>query len=277
MSISDPTNLYWTHSDTIWGPFHQQNNIKASGHPVFMGKVTTNGTVEYQTSKAVDEPEFNGGFQNNVNLTFPSGQITNLESKAVFGGKVFNNTVSDTIYLIFAGENIKWKKGFDKPETIEEGLVMAPNGVIFGKNVIFKIKGIVTGHYTVASNKDIYLEDDIVYSNDPRVDPASDDLLGIASLTNVKIANTPANQHDINIDASIYCEQGGFGAGWSSFPINNGKINLLGGIQNYKRVQIGVIGGYGFSRNYRYDERLRILFPPFYPGTEKFEIISWYE
>jgi hypothetical protein len=85
---------------------------------------------------------------------------------------------------------------------------------------------------------------------------------------------------DVNVHASIYCENGGFGAGWASFLLPCGKINLLGGIQNKSRVQIGVINGgnlLGFTRAYKYDNRLALMSPPYYPGTGIFEIVSWKE
>ena len=52
LSISDPTNLYWTDADTIWGPFHSQGDIKAYHHPVFYGKATTNGSVVYYSNES---------------------------------------------------------------------------------------------------------------------------------------------------------------------------------------------------------------------------------
>ncbi len=84
----------------------------------------------------------------------------------------------------------------------------------------------------------VYLDDDIVYYNDARIDPNSTDLLGIVAKNNVQIANNLANSSDINVHASIYAEQGGFGAGWSSFTQPNSFINLYGGIQNKNGVQI---------------------------------------
>jgi hypothetical protein len=151
-----------------------------------------------------------------------------------------------------------------------------------------RLKGTVKGQYTVGSakslgvgsNGNIYLDDDIVYDKDPRIDPTSTDILGIVAKNNVQIAENLANSSDINIHASIYSEYGGFGAGWPSFTQPNGFINLLGGIQNKARVQIGVIVSgtvWGFNRSYKYDQRLMLISPPGYPGTGDLEIVSWKE
>jgi hypothetical protein len=95
------------------------------------------------------------------------------------------------------------------------------------------------------------------------------------------MTDNPPNHSDINIHASIYCEKGGFGAqNYSSRPIS-GNINLLGGIIQHTRRAVGTFGSggikSGFAKRYRYDERLRIASPPFFPGTGGFEIVSWYE
>ena len=283
LSISDPTNLYWSYKDTIWGPFHSQGNIKSYRHPVFHGKATTNGVVENYQSEELDAPHFYGGFESGVSLNFPASGITNLMNDASSGGHLFNG--QDTVYLTFAGDSLKYRFAANDPDTTVLTQNFAPNGVIFANDGIVRLKGTVTGQYKVGCSGsspkgNVYLDDDIVYSTDPRTDPSSTDILGIVSKNNVLITNNAANSSDINVHASVYCEQGGFGAGWSSFTQPNGHINLLGGIQNYSRVQIGVIAGseiWGFNRRYKYDDRLMLASPPGYPGTGELEIVSWFE
>jgi hypothetical protein len=283
LSINDPTNLYWSNKDTIWGPFHSEGNINAYRHPVFKGKATTKGTVKYFESEALDAPKFLGGFESGVSLTLPSSGLDNIQSLASDDGHVFSG--KDTVYVTFVGDSIKYKFNYNELPTTVLASSFAPNGVIYAENAILRLQGTVKGRYTVACNGtapmgNIYLDDNIVYNSDPRVNPNSQDMLGIVSKNNVRITENAANKSSINVHASIYCEKGGFGAGWSKFTAPNGSINLLGGIQNYSRVQIGVIQGseiWGFNRNYKYDERLMIASPPGYPGTGQLEIVSWFE
>jgi len=198
-------------------------------------------------------------------------------------GHVFSG--HDTVYVTFVGDSIKYKYNYNTPPTTVLASSFAPNGVIYTENSILRLQGTVKGRYTVACNGtspkgNIYLDDNIVYNTDPRVNPDSKDMLGIVSKNNVLITENAANKSSINIDASIYCEKGGFGAGWPNFTAPNGNINLYGGIQNYSRVQIGVIHGsdiWGFNRRYKYDERLMTASPPGYPGTGQLEIVSWFE
>jgi hypothetical protein len=283
LSISDPTNLMWTNKDTIWGPFHSEGSIYSYHHPVFVGKATTNSNLKYYTNAADDAPIFLGGFESGVSLTFPPSGLDNIKNLANDDGHTF--TGKDTVYLTFAGDSIKYKFNYNQKPTTVLASTFAPNGIIYGENTILRLQGVVEGRYTVACNGtspkgNIYLDNDITYKTDPRTNPDSKDMLGIVSKNNVKITENAANKSSINIDASIYCEKGGFGAGWPNFTAPNGNINLYGGIQNYSRVQIGVIHGsevWGFNRRYKYDERLMIASPPGYPGTGQLEIVSWFE
>jgi len=283
LSIGDPTNLYWSYKDTIWGPFHSQGNINSYRHPVFYGKATTSGTVNNYQSEELDAPYFYGGFESGVSLSFPSSGLPNLMSEASSGGHLFDG--QDTVYITFAGDSLKYRYSANAPDTTVFAKNFAPNGVIFANNSIVRLKGTVKGQYTIGTSGSspqgtVYLDDDIVYNNDPRIDPESTDILGIVAKNNVLITNNLANSSDINIHASIYSETGGFGAGWSSFTKPNGNINLYGGIQNYSRVQIGVLKMgtvWGFNRRYKYDERLMLASPPGYPGTGDLEIVSWFE
>jgi hypothetical protein len=279
-STNDPGNLYWSNNDTIWGPFHSQGKINSYRHPVFHGKATTKIGVHNYQSEALDAPRFYGGFESGVSLDFPSSGITDLKDMAASGGYLF--TGQDTVYITFAGDSLKYRFAANDPDSTVLAQSFAPNGVIVGEDATVRLKGTVKGQYTVGTTGVppkgyIYLDDDIVYYNDPRIDPSSTDILGIVSKNDVKITDNLANSSDINVHASIYAEKGGFGAGWSSFTQSNGFINLYGGIQNKTRVQIGVFGGKGFSRRYKYDDRLMLMSPPGYPGTGNLEIVSWLE
>jgi len=283
LSTNDPGWLYWTYKDTIWGPFHSEREINSYRHPVFYGKATTKIGVEYYQSEELDAPYFYGGYESGVSIDFPSSGITDLMNMAASGGHLF--TGPDTVYITFAGDSLKYRFAANDPDSTVLAQSFAPNGVIFANDATVRLKGIVKGQYTVGSTGpppkgQIYLDDDIVYNSDPRIDPSSTDILGIVSKNSVLITENLANSSDINIHASIYSEDYGFGAGWPSFTQPNGFINLYGGIQNKRRVQIGVIVSgdvWGFNRRYKYDERLMLISPPGYPGTGELEIVSWLE
>jgi hypothetical protein len=283
-SVSEGSNIWWTNKDTVWGPFHTQDYLRAYRHPVFYGKTTTKKKVIYYTNKGKDEPQFYGGFEQGIDLPLPTNGLSPIEIEADNGGYKFVN--KDTVYLTFATDSIKYKFNYTDPYTTVLASSFTSNGVIYAKDAILRIKGTVKGQYTVAasgsgSKGTIYIDDDIVYSKDPRMYPNSSDLLGIVSKNNILITDNAANHDDINIHASIYSESGGFGAeNYSSRP-PSGDINLLGGIIQNTRQAVGTFnsGGIqsGFNKRYKYDERLLIASPPAFPGTGSYEIVSWLE
>jgi hypothetical protein len=283
-SISEGGNIWWTGNDTVWGPFHTQDFIRAYRHPVFHGKASTLRTLKYYTSKAKDAPKFYGGFEQGINLPLPTDGLAPMKTSAQDNGLFF--TGQDSVYLTFANDSLKFRfKYSDKDSTVHLPTV-APGGVIFAENSIVRLKGTVKGIYSVAcsgsSGKgDIYLDDDIVYTKDPLKDENLTDLLGIVAKNKVLITDNAANHSDINIHASIYSEAEGFGAeNYKTRPVS-GNINLVGGIIQHTRQPVGTFGGggiaSGFAKRYLYDERLMLMSPPGYPGTGDLEIVSWFE
>ena len=71
-SMSEGGTIWWTGSDTVWGPFHTQDYMRVYQHPVFYGKATTKKSLVYYTNKSQDEPRFFGGFEKGVDLPLPT-------------------------------------------------------------------------------------------------------------------------------------------------------------------------------------------------------------
>ena len=284
-SISEGSGIWWNGTDTVWGPFHTQDNLRAANHPVFYGKASSLKSLIYYKNKTTDKPYFLGGYETGVSLPMPTGAVDNMESAADAGG--FKFTGHDTVYMFFAKDSLKYKYSYGAAYSTVYLPDVASNGLIFAKNSIVRLKGTVKGQYTVACNKttsgkgSIYLDDDIVYNQNPTQYPNSIDMLGICAEDSVLISDNSANNSDININASIYTEKGGFGAEkYKSRPVS-GNINLLGGIIQNTRKAVGTFSGttinHGFAKRYKYDDRFMLASPPYFPGTGGFEIVSWLE
>jgi hypothetical protein len=283
-SMSEGGTIWWTGKDTIWGPFHTQDYMRVHNHPVFYGKATTQKSLIYYTDKTTDEPRFLGGFDQGVNLELPTDGLDPLRTAAQDDGLFF--TGKDSLYITFQDDSLKFRYKFTDEDSAVYLPSVAPNGVIFAENSIIRLKGVVNGHYSIAcsgtSDKGtIYLDDDIVYKTDPLKNKNSTDLLGIVAENKVLITDNAPNWSDINIHASIYCEDAGFGSeNYSTRPIS-GNINLVGGIIQHTRHAVGTFDKSGiksgFAKRYRYDDRLMLISPPFFPGTGGLEIVSWHE
>lgn len=270
--------IWWTNKDTVWGPFHTQDYLRAYRHPVFHGKVTMKKKVKYYSSRRNDKPRFRGGYEQGIDLPRPTTVLSDLKTVANSGGYMFNNS---DVYLTFKGDSISYKFSSGGTENTVLASDLAPNGVIYAKSGNIRLKGTVKGRYTVVAEDKVYLDDDIVYNTDPRTNPSSTDILGIIAKEEIFVTDNTANRTDINIHASMYSIDEGFGAeNYSSRPFS-GNINLLGGMIQNERQPVGKFSSSGtqngFNKRYRYDNRLMRMAPPAYPGTGKFEIVSWFE
>jgi hypothetical protein len=286
-SNTESANIWWTSTDTVWGPLHTNGQLRVADRPVFMGKVTLDGSIVKYSSSA--EPQFLGGVQTGVHVTLPDDGVSNLANSATSGGaKISGHSL---VYLDFRGDSIRYKYSSSGAWTYVLGSTFAPNGAIFAENAELRIKGIVKGQYTIGasgtgSNRGkIYLDDDIYYNTNPQVDPSSQDMLGIVAQRDVIITENSANNNNIKVQASIYSESGSFQAeDYQSRPLS-GAIYLLGGVIQNARGPVGTFSTQhgettiqsGFSKRYRYDDRFMIANPPFFPGTGSFEIVSWFE
>ncbi len=287
--------IWWATGDTVNGPFHTQDCLNVNGHPVFNpGK---NGFVS--TYLGLNKANWNSSpiLVNNATirtgdtLSMPPNGVSTVENMAASGGYVFSG--HSDVYIVFQNDYLKYSFGGRNPTwTTVKISTLAPNGTIVANNADLHIQGVVQGQVTIAATGtkswwgswggNIYLDDNIVYSTDPRTNPNSTDLLGIVAEQNVYVTNNSANDNNINIDAAIYAENGGFGAEDYNRRPASGTINLYGGITEKNREPVGTLDRFGnvitgFNKSYNYDPRLMSLVPPNFPHTSSYQIVSWYE
>ena len=282
--------IWWTGKDTVWGPFHTQDRLRVYRHPSFLGKHTSHRKkIQYYNSKKKDKPVITGIYEPGKSVIIPDHSVEDLESNADLNGYKF--TGNDTVYLNFQRDSLLYRFSYNGTDSVLNLSTAAPNGLIYAKDCVVRLKGTVKGQYTLGCSSSsastgkgtVWLDDNIVYETNPLVDPSSTDLFGIVAENYVYITDNYANNHTggIDIQASIFSEKWGFGAyDHAGRPIG-GDINLLGGIQQNYRQPVGTFGSggikSGYTKQYRFDSRLEFISPPFYPGTGGFKLVSWFE
>ncbi|WP_055363827.1 hypothetical protein [Deinococcus sp. UR1] len=131
---------------------------------------------------------------------------------------------------------------------------------------------------TVAASGDIFIKDNLTYTDNAKDKPNSSNVLGVYSEGgNIKV-NGPANR-DITIDGTLMASATGKGFGTVNYNTRTGgtpppKINLTGGIIEEQSQGVGVVGppNTGYSRNFKWDDRLaKGLTPPFFPTQGQYE------
>ena len=283
-STSEGGTIYWATGDTVKGPLQTQDYLRVSGNPVFLGMVGTKlGVIKKNGSS--DHPQFLGGLLTGSDVPINSSGVSSVETFALTNGLTF--TGHDTVYLNFKGDSLKYRYTWNGKDTTKKISTIAPNGVIFVKNGTTRIKGTIKGQITlgcdnVTKGGSVYLDSSIAYNTNPVTNPLSTDIFGIVAENNFIIEDNKANNNNVTIQASIYCQTGSFTADNYSTRGYDGYLNLLGGIVQATRGAVGTIGSggtitNGFSKNYSYDRRFLFSAPPNFPNTGAYNVISWYE
>ena len=287
-SDNEGADIWWTTKDTVWGPFHTNGQLRVADEPVFYGDVSIDGSLVKRSHTA--NPHFYGNFETGVHIDIPPNGVANLAAAASAGGALF--TGHPLVYFEFRGDSIRYKFSSGGSWTYALASTFAPNGVIFAADAQLRIEGVVKGQYTIGASGSgsgkgkIYLDDDVYYYTNPETDPSSTDLLGIVAYDDIVITENWSNNHSITIQAAMYSETGSFGAeDYQHRPVS-GNINLYGGLTQDTRGAVGTfytdwwgnsIINSGFSKRYRYDDRLMTKVPPTFPSTGALEVVSWFE
>jgi hypothetical protein len=282
--------VYWATGDTVNGPFHTQDYLNVNGHPVFNPGSNYVGTYKgVNDANGSSSPIINGTLRVGDNLTIPSTGVATLDSLASAGGYAFSG--HDTVYLTLAGDSVRYRYTYNSSWTTKLDSTFAPNRTIVALNAILRVQGTLTGKLTIGASGSsagtVYIDSSITYTHNPITQPSSTDLLGIVAQNNVYVTYNSSDYQatqNIQIDAAIYAQSGGFGAqNYDTRPTAySGYIYLLGGVTQNGRLAVGTLNSNGslksgFSKSYTYDTRLLVNVPPNFPSTGSYEVISWYE
>jgi len=297
-------NVWWTGDDVVNGDIYCGGWIKVYNHPTFNSNVYSRGANfdyfrdgsswnERQTNHSPIVDPNNVFF--NTELRRSDGTMNDLKDKAISGGKYFNGSRAtawqpskDTMFVEIKDKNIEIKFTENALPTSHNIEAWIPNGVLYADNYVVRLKGRLDGQLLISCNGNInlgkgkiLLDDNIEYKDDPR-NSVSDDMLGLVANGNVEVADTPPNQADIDIHASIYSVWSGLTAENGQTKADAGNINFFGSLVEYQRKAVGkfdpatgVVWGYG--RSYDYDTRLKISSPPSFPKLQGFNVLAWYE
>ena len=282
-------SINWASKDTIFGPFHTQDKMTVNYNPVFMGKVTNKLGMTKNPSSST--PEFHNGYQSGIDIPMPA-DFSPLRNNAMSGGR----------YIRGKDVTIAFDSLDDGYMTIKIGAAAAQrwaikdscvNGALVIDSANVRVKGIFKGKLTLAvlsggaSNKGkLYLDSSVAYCRNPIDHPDPPYILGLCAEDSIVITHNTINDNSITIQGALFSLKKGLGAeeydNTSFTPKTRGRINLLGGVSQKQRAAVGTLNSdgsikTGYSKSYRYDDRLMNTSPPFFPTTGAYEILSWYE
>lgn len=282
----------WVTGDSVYGKLHSNGSIAVNGSPVFMDKVTTVHKFNPSPGKGTNQAIFAKGYESGVDsIYFPN----NLQ--AVFnvandpGGKYYN--APNLWVSLEGGDPSVHGDGRAVVRTSQTGTPVDTvhisgvgfTGVLMGDDSVH-VQGTLDGQLTISSNMgNIYVEDNLLYEQDPRTVSSSRDLLGLVAEQSVIIADNPANQVDCVIQGNIFARSGSLTAQNFSNGTLRGRLSIYGSIVQDVRGAVGTnldgVLNSGYFKSYAYDARLYDpnFRPPTYPGfiPATSPVIGWWE
>lgn len=279
------TKIWFMSADNLYGPVHTNDQLHIAGTPTFHSEVSSvNSTIDYYSGgPPADNPDFRQGVTLGAESIPLPQDLAVLKAKAQAAGGLFLTGMTRASVDIFydAGlgrSRLVVRKDGGAPTTYE----LPANGSIYVDGIA-EVKGELKGRLTIAARNDLRIMDDVVYHTDPRVDPASTDILGLISEANVVMASTAANLDigDETVMASIMALGESFTVENYSSGSPRGKLKLHGGIVQKRRGAVGTFnsGGIvsGYEKAYNHDSRLMDTPPPSFPTTGQIERLVWKE
>ncbi len=284
---NDDKGIKYITNDTLVGPLHCNKVIKTSGSPVFFDKVTAkmgiNPSPDHWTSLA----NFYGGWEIGIDASMPTDLSMLLNTATADNGPAPINTMClynqpVTFEFLFDGR-VARTVGAAPTDTVVLSTI-APSGVIAAQDDI-RVKGIVNGNISLYSQSNIWIDDDIVYADDPNLNPGSDDFLALLTDQHVFITDNTANNSDVIIQATIVTPSGRFRAQNHDTRPVSGTIYLTGSVIQDERGPVGTYwpGHFlpvlvsGYYKNYKYDTRLATKAPPYMPTIDNWRLVAWWE
>jgi hypothetical protein len=283
--------------DSVYGPAHTNGRFNLDGTPYFDQKVTAGLAANLGPT---GNPVYNGGKEWGVYQKRPN--TANLEAKltsaATLGGGLFDETSTmNDVALTFINDQVRVQippNGSVRDTTMAIS-ALAPNGVILVKNADLRIKGTYNADLTVAAfgsagsatNKgNVWIDGDVVAKTNPLTNPTSTDMLGIVAGRMAYITEDASRSPSsvLNLQATVYCENGELTAeNFWNIPVS-GRVNLFGGVTQKSAGSLGLFNPgppltflNGFAYSIHNDPRFATQQPPFFPYSDSFEMVSWWE
>lgn len=293
--------LWYISGDVVEGRVHTNGTLHIFSNPRFLDKVTTaaDHMVGYYNHNVYDmdgwpvagnDPYFAKGAEFGVAPIPMPTDLPDLRQLGMIGGIYTMDEVDVELGVNGAQAPVTapgWLRYRPHSDTTGDWtsaqISSLANKVFYCENDV-RIKGVLDGELTVASHRDVRIEDNLLYrdsdaSGAPR--PGCDDLLGVVAERNILIAETPANQNDLIVDGVLMALDTSITVENYNHGSPRGTLSIWGGMIQKYRGAVGQFSNstlrHGYQKNYHYDQRVTGRTPPNFPMTGVYEVTAWEE
>jgi hypothetical protein len=265
------------HDDQMDGRFHANSMIRLAydrrTRPVFHNKVTTSAPRVDITSirgPVRKRQIFPGGLETGVPvIRLPRHYVPFPDEVSLPAAEVHRLTGDTRIEFLADGSYTLNYMGSDHVGQTGQ----AARGVTYflaDEGASVHVRGVVNGKVLVYSPARIVVEGDLVYEQDPRAVPESDDYLGLVSDGYVDVAAPGVTgPGDLVIHAAIYARR--------RFAVRNTRSDERAELRLYGSLSAGTVSATEprYATRIQFDQRLTEVRPPGFPLTDRYEVESW--
>jgi hypothetical protein len=263
------------HDDVIDGRFHSNTEIglafSGGVEPRFFGKVTTSAssmTYDGFTSRRRNQQVFQGGVETKTErVTLPRDMPDVVNGGGENDRRVFD---TDTRIIFNADGTYVWRAANGEGPLERADASDHPRYLIGDKGAKLYVSGTVAGIFTVYSPSTIEIENDLVYSKDPRDTVISRDFLALISGRDIKVASPQiTGSGDLHVHAAMFARR--------RFMIESvangrpGTLFILGSLTAGTILETEP----RYATKMDYDKRFEYLRPASFPMTRRYEVDSW--
>jgi Tfp pilus assembly protein PilX len=273
-----PVSVWFVTNDHIEGPTHTNQHFNISGNPIFDGIASSvDGYINYMHGGPPnDNPAFNGGLTLGASpVPLPSKAVDLKAAAGQSGGLSLQGTTTVVLNADGTMNVTNSQKGWTN-----QNMSLPSNSALFVTDGNVTVSGTLNGKLSIGTNRNIIIPNNILYHEDPRTVPTTQDVLGLIAERDVLISHSAPN--NLEIDASIMALGESFMLdGW--WYDLKGTLTVYGGIIQKERGPVGTFNSStnqkvsGYSKDYHYDARLVSNPPPYYPTTGDYVMIAWRE
>jgi len=290
---------YFGHSDwkitgdSVFGYAHTNSKFNLAGQPYFGKKVTATNAPSLMTLFGKKDPIYNEGYEWGVTVTRPYDNLTTLQTLANGGSPIASRVNGQDVGLEFQTDQVHVRVPYNTGATLDTTMKIADLGAskVFGvTGGDIHVKGTYQGQLTVVAMQganplkgNVWIDGDVVASDNPRYNPSSTDMLGLVAERMGYITKDPARTTSsvLYVQAAIYCHNGEFTAEEFWNIPKSGSVNLYGSLCQKTAGSLGVFTGAGLQNGMFYhithDPRMVTGGPPQFPYSGNLRLVAWWE
>jgi type II secretory pathway pseudopilin PulG len=195
--------VWFITDDQLGGPLQTNSHLHISGSPVFTDPnfhqpvKTADSFITYMHGGPPDDnPDFQEGIQLGAEVVPMPSKALGLRTAAVQEGLMLTGPTTIVLNSDGTMDVTNAQQGW-----VNENMPLPANGALFVNGGDLTISGILNGRLSVGSNRNIVIANNLVYNQDPRVNPDSTDTLGLIAERDVVVSRDAP--FDVEIDGSI--------------------------------------------------------------------------